>query len=158
MLSGPQSTYPRCTYASVTYSEGYYSFIPLCRAHKAQHKQIHEWRALILLSGDTGESSREAVPMKIKWDGFAEGKFLKRTVHGDLEKNGKQKAEQRNLPRFCRERSICAGVGFGGFWQHCGGCFGISAAISSQPGKHLQFQLWPCWGYLPSVCILGAGK
>lgn len=37
--------------------------------------------------------------------------FLKkkkeRLVNRDLEKNGKQKAEQRNLPRFYRESSIC---------------------------------------------------
>lgn len=36
----------------------------------------------------------------------------KRLVNGDLEKNGKQKAEQRNLPRFYRESSIC----WGGIW------------------------------------------
>lgn len=70
---------------------------------------------------------------KSKWDGFAKGKFLKRIVHGDLEEKGKQKAEQRNLPRFCRERSVCAGVGFGEPDSTA-----EDAPVSAQPSAHSQ--------------------
>lgn len=64
---------------------------------------------------------------------FCRRKFLKRIVHGDLEKNGKQKAEQRNLPRFCREKSICAGVGFGDSDSTA-----EDALVSAQPSAHSQ--------------------
>lgn len=55
---------------------------------------------------------------KISWKGLQNKKKKSVLVHGDLEKNGKQKAEQRNPGRFCREPS----VGWGGIWGAPAGC------------------------------------